>query len=61
MPNMKMIQVPFRERKPAVEYCNRLLEKGYDAKITETKDKNGEVIWEVCASHTPYMKRALRY
>lgn len=57
---MKFIQVPFRERKPAVEYCNRLLEKGYDAKVNEITDKSGDTLWEVYAVPTPYMKRALR-
>lgn len=53
----KPIQVPFRERKPAVDYCNRLLAKGYEAKVIEKKNDNGSLIFEVYAVPTVYMKR----
>lgn len=57
----KFIQVEFIDRAPAVEYCNRLLARGYDAKITEKISATNKMqVWEVYAVSTPYMRRALR-
>lgn len=56
----RKIQVPFRDRKAAIEYCNRLLAKGYDAKVTEVRNERNELIWEVYAVPTIHMRRALR-